>query len=95
MPHYTVYACSECGRVFTRDEAHRGALVRKSISFLTLGPKPRTEKSRTVALLCTPCRDSDPDYKRESNRGPGQISEGLERVRRAQVIEARRSGLAT
>lgn len=95
MPHYTVYACSECGTEFTRDEAHRGALVRKTISFLTLGPKPRTEKSTTVAFQCIPCKNTDPDFKRERNSGPGQVSQGLENVRRARVIEARHSGLAS
>lgn len=95
MPHYTVYACSECGAEFSRDEAHRGALVRKTISFLTLGPSPRTEKSTTVAFQCIPCKTKDTDYLRERNSGPGQMSQGLERVRRAKAIEARTHGLAT
>jgi hypothetical protein len=84
MPHYTDYVCSKCAREVTRDEARRGKLVRKIVQFVTFGERPRIIKSITVMFLCEEDMHNDADYQRAPNRGPGQRSAGLEKVRRAQ-----------
>lgn len=86
IPHYTDYNCSQCGKSVTRDEANRGKLVRKIVQFVTFGPRPRIVKSITTKFLCEEDMQKDEDFKRVPNRGPGQRSAGLEKVRAAQAV---------
>lgn len=88
MPHYTDYVCSECGKEVTRDEARRGKLVRKIVQFVTFGERPKIVKSITTMFLCEEDMQKDDDYRRAPNRGPGQRSAGLEKVRAAQAVVA-------
>lgn len=86
MPHYTSYICTDCGKEVTQDEARRGELVRKIVQFTTFGSSPKIVKSITTKFLCKEDLEKDDDYKREPNRGPGQRSAGLEKVRAAQAL---------
>jgi hypothetical protein len=84
MPHYTEYRCSDCGKYFSQAEAHDGKLVRKMIQFQTIGPRPKVLRSRTTKWMCaSECLTADVEYNLESFRSPGQLSDGLERVRAA------------
>jgi hypothetical protein len=51
------YSCTCCGA-----EVGRENLTVKRAFFTTMGKPPTTIKSRTVAWLCQPCLDKDPDW---------------------------------
>jgi hypothetical protein len=86
VPHYTDYSCHDCGATFSQSEAQAGKLMRKTVQFQTFGNKPRTVRSRTIKFVCINCITVDPEYNIESFRAPGQLSQGLERVRVAELL---------
>lgn len=77
MPQTQTYTCGLCGNVRSRDE-----LLAKKISYLTLGSKGRTIRSRTKNWTCLEClaKGKDPDFNIEAYDSPG--------MRRAEDIEA-------
>ena len=54
------YSCTACGKEFTKD-----TLFAKRVMFAILGRNKGVVRSRTVAWLCEPCMNADPDYARE------------------------------
>lgn len=55
------YVCSVCGGRSTKEK-----LASKRILFSTIGDKPKTFRTRTVAWLCEVCMLRDPDFQREA-----------------------------
>ena len=68
MPQTQTYTCGKCGNVRNRDD-----LLAKKVSYLTLGSKGRTIRSRTVAWICLEClaNGKDPDFMIEAYDSPG------------------------
>lgn len=77
MSQTTTYNCSLCKKVRARDD-----LLAKKISYLTLGARGKTVKSRTKQWICIYCLadGKDPDYDIEPYDSPG--------MRRAEDVEA-------
>lgn len=76
MPTQT-YVCGLCKNIRQRDE-----LLAKKISYITLGAKGKTVRSRTKEWVCLHClaEGKDPDFDIEAYDSPG--------MRRAEEVEA-------
>lgn len=74
MPRSYKYRCSSCGKQPgpTREIARQHLFVKK-IEFRRYGFKGSLLRSRTVAWLCRPCMEKDPNY----NMPEGIISDGM------------------
>ena len=55
------YICSACGGRSTKERLHA-----KRVMFTTIGDKPKTVRSRTVAWLCEVCMMRDYDWNLEA-----------------------------
>lgn len=77
MPQTQTYTCSLCGNIRNRDE-----LLAKKISYITLGARGKTVKSRTKQWICIFCLASgkDADWDIEAYDSPG--------MRRAEDVAA-------
>jgi hypothetical protein len=77
MPQTQTYVCGLCETIRPRDE-----LLAKKISYLTLGAKGKTVRSRTKDWVCLHCiaDGKDPDFDIEAYDSPG--------MRRAEDVEA-------
>lgn len=77
MPQTQTYVCGLCDNIRPRDE-----LLAKKISYITLGAKGKTIRSRTKDWICIHClaAGKDPDFEIEAYDSPG--------MRRAEDVEA-------
>lgn len=77
MPQHQTYRCDLCSNIRKREE-----LLAKKISYLTLGQKGKTIKSRTKGWHCLEClaAGKDPDFDIEAYDSPG--------MRRAEEVDA-------
>ncbi|MEU4066703.1 hypothetical protein AB0F25_30695 [Streptomyces wedmorensis] len=66
MGHQAPYKCTECGEVQPRED-----LIAKKVSFVTLGSKGTTIKSRTPHWLCFKCLKGDKDWNLVQYDSPG------------------------
>lgn len=60
----STYTCTICGATVDRD----GLTVKKSL-FQKFGRNGKWLKSRVVAWLCEDCRNADPDWNLNENKG--------------------------
>lgn len=81
MPQTQTYRCDLCGNVRNRDD-----LLAKKISYITLGARGKTVKSRTKQWDCVFClaEGKDPDWDIQAYDSPG--------MRRADDVEAEIAG---
>lgn len=66
MGHQPVYRCTRC-----KDEVDRDELVSVKVSFVTLGSRGQTLRSRTPDWLCFPCLNADKIWNMEEYDSPG------------------------
>lgn len=88
MGHLPEYKCTLCGSPTPRDE-----LLAKKISFLTLGSKGKTVKSRTSDWICLKCLASgkDPHWKLDEYESPGMRQADDVKIEAEKRVTARRA----